>query len=155
MLEGGLSGAIFWSKYSSDFLLYLTATWMTQWGSKSLGDQGYSPIEIIRHFYGSDMYVNAAEQISGIPSSWPGYNLSVGSSGAKVRQLQEQLDTIAEVYTIIPRIAADGIFGERTREAVQQFQSTFGLPQTGVVDFRTWYKISQIYVAISRIAELA
>ena len=101
------------------------------------------------------MYVNAAEQISGIPSSWPGYNLSVGSSGAKVRQLQEQLDTIAEVYTIIPRIAADGIFGERTREAVQQFQSTFGLPQTGVVDFRTWYKISQIYVAISRIAELA
>ena len=109
---------------------------MTQWGSKSLGDQGYSPIEIIRHFYGSDMYVNAAEQISGIPSSWPGYNLSVGSSGAKVRQLQEQLDTIAEVYTIIPRIAADGIFGERTREAVQQFQSTFGLPQTGVVDFR-------------------
>lgn len=129
--------------------------WMTQWGSKSLGDQGYSPIEIIRHFYGSDMYVNAAEQISGIPSSWPGYNLSVGSSGAKVRQLQEQLDTIAEVYTIIPRIAADGIFGERTREAVQQFQSTFGLPQTGVVDFRTWYKISQIYVAISRIAELA
>ena len=128
---------------------------MTQWGSKSLGDQGYSPIEIIRHFYGSDMYVNAAEQISGIPSSWPGYNLSVGSSGAKVRQLQEQLDTIAEVYTIIPRIAADGIFGERTREAVQQFQSTFGLPQTGVVDFRTWSKISQIYVAISRIAELA
>ena len=128
--------------------------WMTQWGSKSLGDQGYSPIEILRHFYGSDMYINTAEQISGVPSSWPGYNLTVGSSGDKVRQLQEQLDVIAEVYTAIPRIAADGIFGPATEEAVREFQSIFGLPATGVADFATWYKISEIYVGISRIAEL-
>ena len=39
-------------------------------------------------------------------------------------------------------------------EAVREFQSVFGLPQTGVVDFRTWYKISQIYVGVTRIAEL-
>lgn len=128
---------------------------MTQWGSKSLGDQGYSPIEILRHFYGSDMYINTAEQISGVPSSWPGYNLTVGSSGDKVRQLQEQLDVIAEVYTAIPRIAADGIFGPATEEAVREFQSIFGLPKTGVADFATWYKISEIYVGISRIAELS
>ena len=128
--------------------------WMSQWGSKYLGDQGYSPIEIIRNYYGSDMYISTAEQISGIPASWPGYNLSVGASGDKVRQLQEQLDTIAEVYTAIPRITADGIFGQRTRAAVSEFQNIFGLPQTGVVDFRTWYKISQIYVGITRIAEL-
>ena len=59
---------------------------MTQWGSKSLGDQGYSPIEIIRHFYGFDMYINTAEQISGIPSSWPGYTLTIGSRGEKDRK---------------------------------------------------------------------
>lgn len=128
--------------------------WMTQWGSKSLGEQGYSPIEILRHFYGESIYINTAEQISGIPSSWPGYNLDIGASGEKVRQLQEQLDVIASVYTAIPRIAADGIFGERTQAAVREFQSIFGLPQTGIVDFRTWYKISQIYVGITRIAEL-
>jgi len=128
--------------------------WMTQWGSKSLGDQGYSPIEIIRHFYGSDMYINTAEQISGVPSSWPGYNLTIGSRGDKVRQMQEQLDVIAEVYSAIPRIAADGIYGPMTQSAVREFQSIFGLPQTGEVDFSTWYKISQIYVGISRIAEL-
>lgn len=128
--------------------------WMTQWGSKSLGDQGYSPIEILRHFYGSDMYINSAEQISGVPSSWPGYNLTVGSSGDKVRQMQEQLDVIAEVYSAIPRIAADGIFGSATQEAVREFQSIFDLPVTGIVDFATWYKISDIYVGISRIAEL-
>lgn len=128
--------------------------WMSQWGSKMLGDQGYSPIEIIRNYYGSSMYVNTAEQISGIPSSWPGYNLTIGSSGDKVRQMQEQLNRIAEVYTAIPVIAADGIFGNDTRNAVIEFQNIFGLPKTGIVDFKTWYKISQIYVGITRIAEL-
>lgn len=127
--------------------------WMSQWGSKELGDQGYSPIEIIRYYYGNSMYINTANQISGIPSSWPGYNLTIGSTGDKVRQMQEQLDRIAEIYSAIPRIDADGIFGQNTKEAVQTFQSIFGLPQTGVVDFRTWYKISQIYVGITRIAE--
>lgn len=128
--------------------------WMSQWGSKTLGDQGYSPIEIIRNYYGSSMYVNTAEQISGIPSSWPGYNLTIGRSGDKVRQMQEQLNRIAEVYTAIPVIAADGIFGNDTRNAVIEFQNIFGLPKTGIVDFKTWYKISQIYVGITRIAEL-
>ena len=64
--------------------------WLTQWGSKSLGDQGYSPIEILRYYYGDDMYINTAEAISGIPSSWPGYTLEIGSSGNKVLQMQEQ-----------------------------------------------------------------
>ena len=128
--------------------------WMTQWGSKDLGDRGYSPIEIIRYFYGDDMYINTAEAISGIPSSWPGYNLTVGSSGAKVRQMQEQLDEVARVYPSIRRITPDGIYGNATRESVREFQSVFGLPVTGIVDFRTWYKISQIYVGVTRIAEL-
>ncbi len=128
--------------------------WMTQWGSCSLGQQGYSPIEILRHFYGDSIYVNTAELISGIPASWPGQDLTVGSSGNKVRQMQEQLDAIAEVYTAIPRITADGIYGPMTAVAVREFQSIFGLPQTGVVDFATWYRISHIYVGITRIAEL-
>lgn len=129
--------------------------WMTQWGSKSLGDQGYSPIEILRHFYGESIYINTAEQIEGIPSSWPGYNLDIGVTGDKVRQLQAQLDRIAEVYSAIPRIAIDGVFGENTQAAVREFQSIFGLPQTGIVDFRTWYKISQLYVGVTGIAEFA
>ena len=128
--------------------------WMTQWGSKSLGDQGYTPIEILRYYYGDNLYINTAEAISGIPSSWPGYNLENGSSGAKVRQLQEQLDAIATVYASIPRVTPDGVYGPATQQAVSTFQSVFGLPQTGVVDFRTWYRISHIYVSVTRIAEL-
>ena len=127
---------------------------MTQWGSCSLGERGYSAIEILRHFYGSSIYINTAEQISGIPSSWPGQNLTIGSSGQKVRQLQEQLDTISTVYSAIPRVSADGFYGPNTAASVKEFQSVFGLPQTGVADFATWYKISHIYVGITRIAEL-
>lgn len=128
--------------------------WMTQWGSKDLGESGYNAIDILRNFYGDNMYINTAEQISGIPISYPGTPLDIGSTGEKVRLVQEQLDRIAEVYSSIPRITADGIYGERTAEAVRQFQKTFNLPQTGVIDFRTWYKISQIYVGVTRIAEL-
>ncbi len=128
--------------------------WMTQWGSKALGDEGLTPIEILRYYYGDDMYINTAQEISGIPASWPGYNLEEGSRGDKVRQLQEQLDVIAGAYPALPNIRADGIYGPSTAEAVRKFQSVFGLPATGIVDYPTWYKISEIYVGVSRIAEL-
>lgn len=129
--------------------------WLTQWGSKALGDQGYSPSEILRYYYGDDIYINTAEEISGIPSSWPGYTLSQGSSGTKVRQMQEQLNVIAGAYPVIPKIIVDGIYGPATAASVSKFQSVFGLPVTGTVDYRTWYKISEIYVGVSRIAELS
>lgn len=128
--------------------------WMTQWGSKYLGDQGYSSIEILRNFYGDNMYINSAEEIAGIPASWPGSPLDIGSSGPKVRQMQEQLNAIAQSYPALPKIAVDGIYGEATQNAVREFQKVFGLPVTGVVDYPTWYEIQEIYVGVTRIAEL-
>ena len=99
------------------------------------------------------MYINTADSIEGIPSSWPGYNLTIGSSGPKVQQIQEQLNRIAQNYPAIPVLTADGIFGERTAEAVRTFQDIFDLPQTGVIDYATWYEISNIYVGVSEISE--
>ena len=131
----------------------VTCSGLSQWGSKYLGDEGYSAIEIIRYYYGSDMYINTAESIAGVPSSWPGYNLTIGSSGEKVRQMQQQLNRIAQNYPAIPKISADGIFGPATAQAVRTFQGIFNLPQNGIVDFPTWYSISNIYVGVSRIAE--
>ncbi len=130
------------------------SNWLSQWGSKYLGDQGYNTIDILRYYYGSNMYINTAEEISGVPASWPRVDLTVGSTGEKVMQMQEQLARISRSYPAIPTITPDGIFGPATREAVEKFQSVFGLPVTGVVDYRTWYKISEIYVAVTRIAEL-
>lgn len=128
--------------------------WMSQWGSQYLAEQGYTAVEILRSYYGDSMYINTAEEISGVPSSWPGYSLTEGASGQKVLQLQEQLNRIGRAYPVIPRIVEDGIYGPATAEAVRVFQSVFGLPETGVTDYPTWYKISEIYVAVSRIAEL-
>ena len=127
--------------------------WMSQWGSKSLGDRGYTAIEILRNYYGSSMYINATDVISGIPSSYPGSPLRVGDSGDKVRQMQAQLNVISDAYPLIPKIAEDGIFGPATEKAVKTFQQIFKLTPDGIVGFRTWYKISEIYVGVSRIAE--
>lgn len=128
--------------------------WMTQWGSKTLGDQNYSAVEIIRYYYGDNMFINTAVQVSGVPSSWPGNNLTIGSSGQKVREIQNQLNTISNNYPLIPKISVDGVFGQQTANAVKVFQQIFDLPASGIVDFATWYKISDIYVGVSRIAEL-
>lgn len=128
---------------------------LSQWGSKSLGDDGLSAEEILQYYYGNDIYINTADMISGVPASWPGYILTVGSSGEKVRQMQAQLNRIAEDYPAMPTIRVDGIFGSATKNAVETFQRIFNLPVTGQVDFATWYKISQIYVGVSRIAELS
>lgn len=127
--------------------------WMTQWGSKALGDDGFSAIDIIHYYYGSDMYVNEAKIVSGIPSSYPGYDLTIGSSGEPVITIQEQLNRIAQNYPAIPTVTVDGIYGSATAESVRAFQSIFNLPVSGIVDFPTWYKISQIYVGVSKIGE--
>lgn len=131
----------------------VTCSGLSQWGSRYLADEGYSAIEILRYYYGSDMFINTATQISGVPSSYPGYDLNIGASGEKVRQLQNQLNRIARNYPALPTVTADGIYGPQTAESVRIFQRIFNLPQTGVVDYATWYEVSDIYVGVSRIAE--
>nr|WP_302020122.1 peptidoglycan-binding protein [uncultured Acetatifactor sp.] len=131
----------------------VTCAGLSQWGSMYLGEEGYSAIDIIRYYYGNDMYINSATVISGVPSSWPGYDLNIGASGEKVRQLQNQLNRIARNYPAIPTVTADGIYGPATANAVRTFQGIFNLPQTGITDYPTWYEISEIYVGVSRISE--
>lgn len=127
--------------------------WLSQWGSAALGEEGYDALSIIRNYYGDSMYINAAEEVSGVPESYPGFPLSVGSVGANVLKIQEQLNAISNNYPLIPKLAPDGIFGEATQNAVRVFQSVFGLSQDGIIGPRTWYRIQDIYVAVTRIAE--
>ncbi|MCM1569198.1 MAG: peptidoglycan-binding protein [Roseburia sp.] len=131
----------------------VTCSGLSQWGSRYLADEGYSAIEILRYYYGNDLYINTAEIISGVPSSYPGYDLTIGSTGDKVRQLQTQLNRIARNYPAIPTITVDGIYGPATAASVRTFQGIFNLPQTGVTDYATWYEVSDIYVGVTRIAE--
>lgn len=128
--------------------------WMTQWGSKYLGDEGKTPYEILTTYYGNDIELVTAEVVKGSPSSYPGYDLTLGSTGAEVETIQDQLNRISQNYPLIPKSSVDGVYGANTEEAVKVFQSVFNLPQTGVVDYATWYRISDIYVGVTRIAEL-
>lgn len=128
--------------------------WLTQWGSKYLGDDGKTPYEILTNFYGTDIELIRANKVSGIPKSYPGYTLGIGSSGAPVRTVQGYLNRIADNFPAIPKVKVDGIYGEGTGKAVRVFQQVFNLPVTGTVDYSTWYKISDIYVGVTKIAEL-
>lgn len=128
--------------------------WMTQWGSKYLGDQGYNTIDILRYYYGQNIYLMQAQRVAGVPLSFPGTVLQVGSRGQEVRMIQEQLNAISNNFPAIRKIRVDGIYGSETRTAVETFQQVFNMPRSGMVDFSTWYRISNIYVAVTRMAEL-
>ena len=122
--------------------------WLSQWGSQELASQGYSAIQILRYYYGYEIILRQARSVQGIPISFPGI-LQIGSRGENVRTIQRQLNAVARNYPLIDRLVADGIYGEKTAQSVRTFQRIFTLPVTGVVNFPTWYKISDVFNAVS------
>lgn len=127
-------------------------SWLSQWGSQNLAEQGYSTIQILRFYYGNDIFLDNAQKVSGVPISYPKSPLELGSSGENVRTIQLQLNAIANSYPAITKVREDGVFGEQTKQSVIQFQKIFNMPQSGIVDFATWYEISKIYVAVEKLA---
>ena len=76
---------------------------------------------------------------------YPGTVLTVGSEGDAVRLLQEYLNYIANVYTQIPKVTVDGVFGARTQAAVIAYKSIFGLDSNPIVSASTWNSITSTY----------
>ena len=127
---------------------------MKQWGTLSLANQGYSALEILRYYYGNDIRIRESNNIQDAQASYPGI-LRIGSSGQEVFEMQEFLNAIAVNYPIIPVIfPVNGVFEENTEAAVRAFQRQFNLNVDGVVGKATWYKISYIYAAVRKLAEL-
>ena len=54
---------------------------LSQWGSQALGEQGWDAVSILRRYYGSDIYLAPAEKVEGVPMSFGGTVLSIGSAG--------------------------------------------------------------------------
>lgn len=125
---------------------------LSQWGSKDLGDKGLDSLSILRNYYGSDVYISEATKVDGVPRSYPGYPLEIGATGENVRMIQEQLNRISNNYPAIPKIRVDSIYGEQTKKAVEEFQKIFNLQVNGIVDFKTWYSISNIFVAVTNMS---
>ena len=128
--------------------------WLSQWGSKDLGDKGYSALSILKHYYTNNLTLEQAEETEGLPTSFPGYNLKLGSCGEPVQKIQNMLNTINGNYPGIPKILpADGQFKENTESSVKTFQKVFDLTSDGIVNFATWYKIVYVYVAVSKMLQ--
>ena len=125
--------------------------WLSQWGSKELAENGLGYIEILQNYYGSDIYLESTDQVTGVPVSFPGEVLQIGSSGNAVRTIQSQLNEISNNYPLIEKLAVDGVYGQTTSDSVKQFQNIFRMPETGQVDYATWYEISKVFTAVERL----
>ena len=133
----------------------VTCNGLSQWGTVTLANRGYTPYEILQYYYGEDIDIVYNAPISSDIQSYPGTPFGFGFSGNEVRTIQIELNRIAQNYPAIPRIfPANGIFGESTVEAVMKFQSVFGLPVSGIVNKATWYKIKYIFTAVKHLSEL-
>ncbi len=133
----------------------VTCPGLSQWGTVSLADQGYTPLQILRHYYPNDIGIAKTNTVTNALSSYPGTALQQGSSGLNVQTVQSWLNRIRRNYPAIPAITdPTGVFGEATRAAVTKFQSIFNLVPDGVIGKTTWYKLSDVYTAVTRLAEL-
>lgn len=128
---------------------------MSQWGTVTLANRGLAPLEILRSYYPNDIEIAETNIITGVISSYPGTPLKVGSSGLDVQTIQTYLNRIRRNYPAIPAITDEaGTFGDSTKNAVTRFQSIFGLSPDGIVGKSTWYKLSSLYTAVTRLSEL-
>ena len=131
-----------------------TCDGLSQWGSVTLANQGKSPLEIFRFYYGNVNIVYNAVVSDNTPS-FPGFNIELGTAGDFVREINRQLNRIGQNYPAIPVILNDSpFFTVETENAVKKFQEIFNLKVNGIVDKSTWYKIKYIYNAVKKISDL-
>ena len=143
--------------YFTSFCNGTTATCqgLSQWGTVTLANQGKTPIQILRSYYPNDIEIAETNIITGVLSSYPGTALKSGSRGLDVQTIQTYLNRIRRNYPAIPAITDESsYFGNSTAAAVKKFQSIFNLTSDGIVGKSTWYKLSSIYTAVTKLAEL-
>ena len=133
----------------------VTCPGLSQWGTVTLANQGLTPYEIIRNYYGDDVDIVQNAPVGAVGSSAPSTPLRLGSFGEDVRLLQIRLNRISNNYPGIPKIAfTDGIFTYDTEAAVKAFQEIFDLTPDGIVGSGTWFAVLRIYNAVKRLNSL-
>lgn len=127
--------------------------YLSQWGSKELGDKGYNDLEILKYYYGDNINIYKAEVTGNYPYSFT-TTLKEGDCNNDVYILQNMLNYIRGSYPGIPQVEnPSGLFNNETTEAVKIFQNAFELTPTGTVNYQTWYRISYIFTAISNMTQ--
>ena len=132
-----------------------TCNGLSQWGTVTLANEGLTPFEILKRFYGDNIRLVENAPVEELSPSLPEINLRLGTAGNDVAFIQRRLNRIAVNYPAIPKISPiDGIFGIETENAVREFQRVFGLTADGIVGKATWYRIQYIYNAVKRLNEV-
>lgn len=133
----------------------VTCPGLSQWGTVDLANQGYTPYEILQHYYGDDISIMYDTPVQNVPASYPGYPLKLGTASNYVKVFQTALNRIRRNYPAIPKIDhVTGVFDQQTEKAVKEFQKIFNLTVDGIIGKATWYKIIQIYNGVTNVAEL-
>ena len=132
-----------------------TCNGLSQWGTVNLANQGISPLDILKYYYGSDISIKYDAPVGDNTQGYPGYPVGLGNAGNPVLAIQRDLRRISKNYPAIPYITNTlGIYDEETVSAVKKFQEIFNLPITGIVDKGTWYKIKYVYTSVKKLADL-
>ena len=92
------------------------------------------------------VYRNAVSELpanyqSAIGEPYPGRFLTEGDRGESVYIIQGYLNKIGQNVDSIPVIAADGIFGPKTKAAVIALQQYLGIEETGAIGPVEWAEI--------------
>ena len=133
----------------------VTCDGLSQWGSEALAREGYDFLGILRYYYGDDIELVTNAPIAPVRQSYPGYPLREGSVGEDVVVLQTMLNRVGRSYPAIPAVSpVDGIFGPKTRQAVEAFQRIFSLTPDGIAGKATWYQLVALYVGLEDLSEL-
>ena len=132
-----------------------TCNGLSQWGTVTLSNQGKTPLEILKFYYGNDISIKYDAPVGDAKEGYPGYPVGLGNAGNPVLAIQRDLRRISKNYPAIPYITNTlGIYDEETVNAVKKFQEIFNLPITGIVDKGTWYKIKYVYTSVKKLADL-
>lgn len=132
-----------------------TCNGLSQWGTVTLANQGKTPLQILKYYYGNDVEIKYDAPVKDIEEGYPGYEIKLGSAGNPVLAIQRDLRRIRQNYPAIPNITNTlGIYDKETEDAVKKFQEIFNLPVTGIVNKGTWYKIKYVYNSVKKLSDL-
>ncbi len=132
-----------------------TCNGLSQWGTVALSNQGKTPLQILKKYYGNDISIKYDAEVGDGILGYPGYDVGLGSFGNPVLLIERDLKRIRYNYPAIPEITDTlGIYTKEVEDAVKKFQEIFSLTVTGVVNKATWYKIKYIYNSVKKLGEL-
>ncbi|MBE6671370.1 MAG: spore cortex-lytic protein [Ruminococcaceae bacterium] len=119
-------------------------------GSIEMAQNGRNYLEILRSYYGRDVYIVEDARLSGIDNDLMlTYPLFQGQTGSYVNSLQIALNRISANYPTIPFIDnISGIYDEETSIAVSEFQRIFDIDISGVFDKQTYYRLLYVYDSV-------